>query len=88
MKKSDEILREVRELRGEVAVLRNELANRRCRGGTPAPAHPSVPYCPPIRPWERPYWDWPRITWYCGDTTPKHPTGGLAASASEQAPKL
>ena len=55
-----EARQEVRELSGTLATLRQDIANRRCTGGTPAPAHPTPPTnVPYIRPWQ-PY---PHVTW-------------------------
>ena len=65
----DNLLIEVREMRQELRAMRSDAANRRCTGGSPAPArptpptHPSIPYTPYIRPWAPP----PRITWYCDE---------------------
>ena len=62
-----EARQEIREMSGALATLRHDLANRRCTGGSPAPAHPlpptspSIPYTPNIHPWGPS----PRITWYC-----------------------
>ena len=63
----DNILIEIREARQELRALRSEIANRRCTGGTPAPAHPTPPtHTPYIRPWA-PY-PIPRVTWCCNGT--------------------
>ena len=63
MKTNERILEELAHLRREVGNLRGEIANRRCRGGTPAPSYPWPPSYPPSPPPSYP-WDWPRVTWF------------------------
>ena len=84
MKTNERILQELRELRREVGVLRGELANRRCRGGTPAPAHP-----PPPSPWipvRHPWASWP-YTW-CHNSSGDAPENVTSGYMKFEAPKL